>query len=145
MRLLDIHLEGTFAGASTPAPPPALAHLRPGLMATQTLSGILCSTVIVDSLAKVPVPAELATSCGSTFCGADQPVGASCNSVLDLLVGGCGATAAPLQPDVGHEGPQELTVGANKKVPTAQTDGNTCGYSANYNFSAQRAHATGRQ
>jgi hypothetical protein len=115
-------------------------------MVAQTLSGIVCGTATVDSLAKVPLPASLATSCSYTFCGVDQPVGASCNSVLDLLVGCCATTASPLQPDVEHEGGAlPLSLGASKKVPSTQSHGNTSGYSANYNFSAQRAHATGRQ
>jgi cysteine-rich repeat protein len=148
---------------NTPAPPPSL--LAPGLAVLQSISGNasgkgLCGNITVESLSLIPIPEALTTgtaACGScsgsksyTYCGAGQPVGAGCNSLLDAIVGGCKAVACLVgvinatQPDVigsGYSG--TLTLGTNNKVPTSQTTGNTRAYSAFLNFTANRGHATG--
>jgi hypothetical protein len=78
-----------------------------------------------------------------------MPVSASCNSLLDVLVGGCKVFGLPAvnatQPDVAPSAGGavvNLTVGASGKVtvPTADQDE---AYSAYLQFAADRAHFTG--
>ncbi len=164
----------TSGTASVPAPPPAA--LAAGLVVFPEVIGDgsgqgLCGNITVESLAKIPAPESLTTSgpstsrcrpggsalnCGSgtkayTYCGANQPVGASCNSLLDVLVGGCKAffcatAVVPTQPDVAAGGPiQQLTLGAGNKIPTTQTNNNQDAYSSYLRIRGRRAHATGTQ
>jgi len=151
---------------TTPAAPPQPGQLAANLKVFETLTATgntqgLCGDVTVESLAQIPLPEMLAkggsnacrTGCGGntleyTYCGANQPVSASCNSLLDALVGGCKATLClplikPTQPDVDAGGAKPLVLGANNKV-TTQTSGNKNGYSSWMKFSAQRVHATGK-
>lgn len=153
---------------NVPAPPPS--QLAPGLTVfrTVTASGTdqgLCGDVTVESLSKIPVPQALAkggsTACGAcngshqyTYCGMGQPVSASCNSMLDVIVGGCKVVACfvtavnATQPDVkGSDNDIDpLSVsGALNKVPDAQVTGNDDAYSAYMKFKANRAHITGKQ
>lgn len=160
----------TTGTPSMPAPPPtALAPelaMFPELKADGSNQG-LCGNITVASLAKIPIPEALttgATACKSctgskvyTYCGEDQPVGPTCNSLLDALVGGCKATllfpacnipvinANP--PDVAETGSavKPLTPGNGNKIPAAQTDNNKDAYSAYLKFNARRAHITGKQ
>jgi hypothetical protein len=161
-------LNGTPA-PNVPAPPPA--QLAAGLTVFQTVTGDgtgqgLCGDITVDSLAQIPVPDALAQGGGTpcsgtctnshayTSCGGG-PVTAACNSLLDLIVGGCkvapfgcllAVTAVnPTQPDVaGTDGDIDaLSLGAANKVPSGQTTGNDDSYSAYLTFQANRAHLTG--
>jgi hypothetical protein len=112
----------------------------------------LCGNITVGSLAQAPVPQSLASggsvacSRGYTFCGVGMPVGPTCNSLLDVIVGGCQALGGlvtvinPTQPDVG--GAANLTLGAqNKVILTAATM--NLAYSSAFTFAASRAHFTG--
>jgi cysteine-rich repeat protein len=155
-------LDGTPA-PNKPAPPPA--QLASGFTAFQTTTGNndgtqgLCGNITVESLAAIPIPEALTTTCvacasGSkayTYCGAGNPVGPGCNSLLDAVVGGCkalfclvSAVNASPKPDVAGSGPSTLTLGAGNKVPVAQTNGNTNAYSAYMLFKGNRAHLTGK-
>jgi cysteine-rich repeat protein len=154
---------------NVPAPPPTL--IKNGVTVMQTVDGTasgkgLCGNITVESLSKIPVPEALtsgtaacSSSCSGskayTYCGSGQPVGPGCNSLLDVIVGGC--KAVPLfgsclvgvinatQPDVSGDGyAGTLTNGTNNKVPASQTTGNTRAYSAFFTFKANRAHATGK-
>jgi cysteine-rich repeat protein len=168
LQMRDARIRGVTSGTpNVPAPPPSA--LAPGLTvfpeftANQTGQG-LCGNITVDSLSKIPVPEALTTgtsACGAcsgskkyTYCGANQPVGANCNSLLDALVGGCKVLACLVtainatQPDVPKPG-GSLTPLSNQgplnKIPTAQTSGNMDAYSAYLSFLARRAHITGKQ
>jgi cysteine-rich repeat protein len=160
----------TSTATSTPAPPPQPNQLATGLTVFNTIAATgnsqgLCGDVTVESLAQIPVPEVLTSGSGAcsascsnsrayTYCGSGQPVGPSCNSLLDVLVGGCRAAlcilvAAPSQPDVNNGGPSPLTLSqasqsAPFKVQPAQTNGNNNAYSAWFQFTAQRVHATGQ-
>jgi cysteine-rich repeat protein len=162
-------LDGTPA-PDAPAPPPA--KLASGLTVFQQMTGNganegLCGNITVESLAQVPVPQTLATggtqACTSlcpgsptyTYCGTGMPVGPNCNSLLDVLVGGCNISKIiclpppnalsqvvnPTQPDVPTPS-KMLSLGAGNKVPTSQTSGNTDAYSAYMTFAGNRAHFT---
>ncbi len=172
LEMRDAKLRGLTSGTpSAPAPPPsALASgltVFPEMIADQTNQG-LCGNITVASLAKIPIPESLAkngsTACGNcsgskeyNYCGANMPVSASCNSLLDALVGGCkaafivpcvGAAINPTQPDVPKPGGSltPLSVqGSLNKVPNAQTDNNKDAYSSYLHFNARRAHITGSQ
>jgi hypothetical protein len=147
---------------SVPAPPPSA--LAAGLTAFETMSangtGLgLCGNITVGSLAAIPAPQELASggsnACRSqcsnslsyTYCGAGNPVGPSCNSLLDVLVGGCRVTILCItaitkkQPDVGVGGnpPNTLTNGTNNKVTVSQPND---AYSSYFRFNSKRAHIT---
>jgi hypothetical protein len=106
----------------------------------------------------MPAPAALtqgtaacvacANSHAYTFCGTGNPVGPTCNSLLDVIVGGCGVTPlcvsaiAPTQPDVAGSGTVvPLSNGTNAKVtlPAGDLDA----YSSAFTFAATRAHFTG--
>jgi cysteine-rich repeat protein len=173
MRLRSMQLSATLdddPAPDVPAPPPA--RLAPGLRVVRemTASGTgqgVCGNVTVESLAQIPVPYPLAAGgplpCLATcpgsrsyaYCGDGQPVGPACNSLLDVIVGGCKvgmvvpcfAAVNAQQPDVaGVAGGTvaALTPGADGKVPDAQTAGNRDGYSAYLGFDATRVHVTGR-
>ena len=165
LQILNGNVRGRFVtGTSVPAPPPS--QLAAGLQVVDgaTANGNtegLCGNVTVESLAKIPVPEELTTgtnacrsSCSNsesyTYCGENQPVGPSCNSLLDVFVGGCKAVfcitaITRTQPDVINGGPTPLALGTNNKVPASQTTGNTNAYSSWFRFTARREHATGSQ
>jgi len=141
------------------APPPPPAAVAAGLVTFQTLVATgtnqgLCGDITVQSLAQIPVPSALTTgttkcSEGYTYCGANMPVGASCNSLLDVLVGGCSiggiiAAVNATQPDVPPSGSttvQALTAGTGHKV-TVPAAAETEAYSAYLQFAANRAHFT---
>ncbi|MBI5528039.1 MAG: hypothetical protein HY897_17035 [Deltaproteobacteria bacterium] len=153
---------------NTPAPPPTL--LAAGTLVMQSINATasgkgLCGNITVESLSLIPIPEVLTTgttACSSscagtksyTYCGSGQPVGPSCNSMLDAIVGGCKVdfifpcvttVINSTQPDVAGSGYQgTLTLGAGNKVPLAQSQGNTRAYSSFLNFTANRGHATGR-
>jgi len=168
LSMRDAKLRGVASGApDVPAPPPASLASGLGvfreLVANQGNQG-LCGNVTVESLAKIPIPEALTTGLSAcqdcpasntyTFCGKDQPVSDSCNSLLDALVGGCKAflfavtVINPTQPDVAkpNGSPTPLsTQGSLNKVPSADTDGNLDAYSSFLSFRARRAHVTGKQ
>lgn len=146
---------------NVPAPPPA--QLASGLTVFQTFTGSgtnqgLCGNITVESLAQIPIPQVLTTgltacqagcsgSHSYTYCGMGMPVGPNCNSLLDALVGGCKAAFCinainAYQPDVPGNGTATLTLGANNKVPAAQTTGNTNAYSSYMKLDGNRAHFT---
>ena len=150
------------ATPDVPAPPPEA--LASGLTVLRSIDGTgadrgMCGDATIDSLAKIPLPEVFSSggaaacdpACGSetyTYCGQGMPVGASCNSLLDAMVGGCIVSYPdcidvflPSQPDVGTGGnpPAPLTSGAGNKVtPSVLTDA----YSAYFELSANRAHLT---
>ena len=81
--------------------------------------------------------------------GAGNPVGAGCNSLLDIIVGGCNvafiSAVKATQPDVpamGGTSVVTLSAGAGKKV-TIPAGQETEAYSAYLTFAANRAHFTG--
>jgi cysteine-rich repeat protein len=144
-----------------PKPPPNA--LRPGVAVFRTLDAAaadrgLCGGVTLASLAEIVLPQDFSAgdfacsdACSNsrkyTYCGPGQPVGPSCNSLLDLLVGGCRTpgcfftAATPTQPDIGSDGnpPAGVTLGANNKaIVTSPTDA----YSFSIRFKANRAHLT---
>lgn len=170
LRLRNSRMAATIDGTpapSVPAPPPAQLAAGLTVFETITASGAgqgLCGNITVDSLARVPVPEALstaggATACGTcmgsasyTYCGANQPVGPGCNSLLDVLVGGCKvvncfvAAINPLQPDVPAVSGgtvKTLALGAGNKVAASQTTGDLDAYSAYLTFDAKRQHITG--
>jgi cysteine-rich repeat protein len=169
LTLRSARLAATVNGApapNVPAPPPT--KLATGITVFQTVTGNgadqgLCGNITVSSLAQIPIPAIFATggtsACGNcagshtyTYCGAAMPVGSGCNSLLDMIVGGCKALACVVvgtnatQPDVpatssGTVTP--LTLGASNAIPVSQTANNLDAYSAYITFTAIRSHATG--
>jgi cysteine-rich repeat protein len=167
LRVRDAHLASTVNAApapDVPAPPPS--QLATGLKVFQTINADgtdqgLCGNMTVESLSQTPIPRVLTTgntSCSAlcagshsyTFCGANSPVGPSCNSWLDVLIGGCSVSALcvavvnPQQPDVAAATTvQPLALGAGNKVPAAQSTGNNDAYSAYLKFNVNRAHLTG--
>lgn len=165
LEILEASLRGRVGtAASTPSPPPA--ELAAGLAVFESLAADqtdegLCGNVTVESLAEIAIPQALtegATACGDcagshayTYCGDNQPVGPSCNSLLDALVGGCRVLACttevivPTQPNVTSGSGAALSVeGSLSKVPSAQTDGNKDAYSAYFTFTARRQHVSGK-
>jgi hypothetical protein len=176
------YLVGTLDGTpapNVPAPPPA--KLASGLTVVQTMTANganqgLCGNITVESLAQVPIPAMLssAASAGSaathpctaacpnsnvyTYCGMGMPVGPNCNSLLDVLVGGCNVATTsalcglsgltevvnPTQPDV-PAGSSATTLSPDPnthKIPATQTSGDKDAYSAFMTFTGNRAHFT---
>jgi hypothetical protein len=152
--------------AATSKPPPPPSQLASGFVSAEAIDANgqrgLCGNITVESLAKIPIPESLTTgsgkcsaSCGSsyayTYCGEGNPVGASCNSLLDVIVGGCQVTPflfciaaiKPTQPDVSGSGDKALKVGGTYHKVTQTTVGNTNAYSSWLSFHAKRAHATG--
>jgi cysteine-rich repeat protein len=171
---LQMRAARLFAGVDNPpAPshPPYPPLLASGLTMFETMTATagtqgLCGNITVASLAQIPLPEDLAAggsypcedctflgrvSHSYTYCGADQPVGPGCNSLLDAMVGGCRYLGCfvgiinATQPDVDNGGTATLTLGTGNKVPASQTDGNLNAYSSYVTFTANRAHATGRQ
>jgi hypothetical protein len=169
LKMRSTHVAATINGnppPNVPAPPPS--QLAAGLTVFQTITGNgsgqgLCGNITVSSLAQIAVPAALAqggsTACGAcngshtyTACAAGQtPSNSNCNSLLDVLVGGCkvvlclGDAVNPTQPDVPATSGgtvQTLSLGANNKV-TQSTANNSDAYSAFLTFTANRAHFTG--
>jgi cysteine-rich repeat protein len=154
----------TSPAPNAPKPPPSA--LASGLAVFQSLTATatdqgLCGVATVASLATTPLPQDFclgpnacqdSTTCTSgtrtyTYCGAGLPVGPGCNSLLDVIVGGCKVTSlcveavTPTQPDVGTGGnaPAKLTLGTSNKVtPSVPTDG----YTFFAHFAASRAHLT---
>jgi cysteine-rich repeat protein len=169
--VLSMHsarIAATLDGNPAPnAPPPPPTTLAAGLTVFQTMTGSganqgLCGNITVASLAKIPVPAALAvgggtTACGAcpasqtyTSCGTGNPVGPGCNSLLDVLVGGCQVVACllvavnPLQPDVPAGSlVQVLTVDPTTHKVTQNTAADEDAYSAYLKFDANRVHFTG--
>jgi hypothetical protein len=149
---------------SQPKPPPDANQLQTGLKVFETIDATnggqgLCGDTTVESLAQIPAPQSLSkggsTACGKckgshtyTYCGVGKPVSASCNSLLDVFVGGCKVVAclvgavSPTQPDVAGNGSGSLTLDSNNKVQQT-TKGNTNAYSSWMQFHAQRVHVTG--
>ncbi len=168
LTMLAAHIAATIEGTpppDVPAPPPAA--LAAGLTVFQLIDGNgagqgLCGNLTVSSLAAIPIPAAFATG-GTTACGncagshtytactgTQTPASSSCNSLLDVLVGGCKvlscfATALnPTQPDVpAGTTVTPLALGTGNKVPSATTTGDTDAYSSYLTFTANRAHFTG--
>jgi cysteine-rich repeat protein len=148
-------LSGTIgAPTDTPAPPPSA--LEAGIAVLETITaGLgqgLCGNLTVESLAQIPVPSIFAgtSACtvGYTACVPGQtPASSSCNSLLDVFVGGCVGSAItvinPTQPDVAAGATvTPLTLVANHKVAQA-TAGDFDAYSAFFTWSANRVHLTG--
>ncbi|MGH7294316.1 MAG: DUF4215 domain-containing protein [Polyangiaceae bacterium] len=169
LEMRDAHIAATLDGTpapDVPAPPPA--KLATGLTVFQQMTGSganqgLCGNITVESLAQIPIPMELgqgggATACTAacsnskayTYCGQGNPVGPSCNSLLDALVGGCKAVLCvgvitPQQPDVpAGSSVTSLSLGAGNKVPASQTTGDKDAYSSYLTFAGNRAHFTGQ-
>lgn len=154
------------APTDVPAPPPT--SLAAGVKVFQAITGSLadqgiCGNVTVDSLAHIPVPASLAS--GDTACMActdshtytacsGNTVEAGCNSMLDVLVGGCKALGCALtlvtavQPDVPASAGAAVTplsLGSGSAVSSDLSNGNNDAYSSYFQFQAVRAHITGKQ
>jgi len=170
LEMLQARIWATLNGnpaPNTPAPPPA--QLASGLVVFQTFTGSgnnqgLCGNITVESLAQIPAPQSLSVGgsnacgtgllCGSgakkyTYCGMGMPVGPNCNSLLDILVGGCQVAGClvtainPTQPDVPFNGTvANLTLGPGNKVPANQTTGDKDAYSSYLKFDGNRAHFT---
>jgi cysteine-rich repeat protein len=171
LTLLNAHIAGTVNGnpaPNVPAPPPA--QLAAGLTVFQTITANgagqgLCGNITVASLAQIPVPQAIAmggtTACSAcpnshayTYCGMGQPVSATCNSLLDVIVGGCGVVPVfgnclgtavnPTQPDVPSGATvQQLTVGGTLNKVQQNVASDMDAYSAYLTFTANRAHFTG--
>jgi hypothetical protein len=156
----DAKIDGTIGTPTdTPAPPPSALAAGFDVFETITANGTgqgLCGDITVESLAQIPIPSVLTTGIGDcsqayTYCGAGNPVSATCNSLLDALVGGCTVAGGLVtvinktQPDVPPTGSATvttLTVGTGKKV-TVPTAAASEAYSAYLTFAANRAHFTG--
>jgi cysteine-rich repeat protein len=165
LTLRSARLKATLNESPAANVPPAPPQLAPGLNVFQTVSASgagqgMCGNVTVDSLAHIPVPSELtagATACGAcsgshayTAC-AGGVVNADCNSLLDVLVGGCKVACFIIavnvqQPDVSGSDNDidSLALGSNNKVPSTQSDGNDDGYSSYFKLDANRARVTGK-
>jgi cysteine-rich repeat protein len=163
LTLFNTHAIGTFAAATSHPPYPATPPLRAGLTTFTTIAGNgagqgLCGDISVGSLALIPIPQLLtmgaATDCTQnyTYCGTGMPVSPTCNSLLDVLVGGCtspigfvGTLVAATQPDVGTAGGTvvNLTVSATGHHVTNVAAQANEAYSGFFTFTANRAHASG--
>lgn len=165
-----ITLRDTFISAtvgpltSLPAPPPD--QLAAGFQAFETLHADdgnhgLCGNLTVGSLALLPLPEDFTSggaaacsdSCSGsrsyTWCGQGNPVGPGCNSMLDMVVGGCAVTPpfcvgviVATQPDVGTGGQPPEVLSADPttgKVTVVQPED---AYSMWFEFSSQRVHMT---
>ncbi len=143
------------AGADVPASPPAT--LATGITVLETMTATtgqgLCGNVTVASLAVIPIPEQLTTGAGKctadyTYCGAGNPVTASCSSVLDLFVVGCKLVGGLItgtnatQPDVAASGTVKTLTATGNKVPASQTTGDLDAYSLYATFATNRAHFT---
>jgi cysteine-rich repeat protein len=166
--LRDAHI---FANIDTTPPPdvpsPPPGKLAPGIEVFQTITASgtnqgLCGNITVASLAQVPIPTELTTGASAceacagsnvyTAC-AGNTVTASCNSLLDVVVGGCVVGdcfltgLAAQQPDVpamsgGTVQPLSLDGTTHKVTQDVAMDFD--GYSSYFLFNATRAHFTGQ-
>jgi hypothetical protein len=161
---LQATLDATPA-PSVPAPPPTA--LAPGLTVFQSITGSgagqgICGNVTVESLAHIPVPPSLANGASSaclacngshtyTACSGST-VEPGCNSMLDVLVGGCKAllcfvnVVTPTQPDVpapGSGSVHPLSLGSGNAIPSSQSTSNDDAYSSYFKFDGNRAHITG--
>lgn len=168
LSISEAHVRASVDAAPAPnvpaPPPPALAR---GLTVFQSITGSgsgqgICGNVTVESLAHIPVPPSLATGASSaclacngsrtyTAC-AGNTVEPGCNSMLDVLVGGCKTllcfvtVVTPAQPDVPaveNASVRPLSIGSGNAVPSEQSAGNQDAYSSYFKFSANRAHITG--
>jgi cysteine-rich repeat protein len=153
---LDQAQLGLGVGSASSRPPDP-TPLAPGLVVMETLDGKaggpgLCGALSVQSLAKMPIFEPAAGFCqGSSVQPTYKPcvgaVDASCNSMLDLLVGGCassfGSPLSPLQPDVKQGGPLLVPDLVTHKVPESQLSGNADGYSAAFTLTATRQKPAG--
>jgi hypothetical protein len=145
---------------TTPGDLPANMKVEAGLEVFDTITASndgtqgLCGDVTVSSLAQIPVPSVLTSGIGNcsqgyTYCGAGMAVGANCNSLLDVIVGGCSVAGGFIvavqatQPDVPGNGKtvQKLNVGGKKKVTVPAND--TDAYSAYLTFAMERMHFSG--
>jgi cysteine-rich repeat protein len=148
-----------------PAPPPAALAASLAVYETVNANGTdqgLCGNITVSSLAQIPVPSALTsgtTACTSscsgsrtyTACGSGG-VSSGCNSLLDVLVGGC-KVVWPLciaainaeQPDVPATagGTVKTLTFLGDAIPTSQTSADDDAYSSYMTFQANRAHFTG--
>jgi len=157
--LFNTHAIGTVG--TTTSHPTYPASLRTPFPTFETIAGNgagqgLCGDISVGSLAQIPMPQLLtmgATNCseGYTYCGAGNPVGPTCNSLLDVLVSGCHvilgiAAINATQPDVpapGNATVTNLTVSATGHHVTNVAAQTNEAYSAFFTFTANRAHASG--
>ena len=158
LEMKNVKLAATVSSTtSTPAPPPS--QLASGFVTFDSVSGSgvnegLCGDITVESLAQTPIPSALTTgttACAEAYtsCGANQPVTANCNSLLDAMVGGCkilgGVVTAinPTQPDVPGSGTTVLTLvsGFHKKVTVPS--GDTDAYSSYFTLGLTREHFSG--
>jgi cysteine-rich repeat protein len=161
---LDAAVRARFDDSDPDRPPPPPDELADGLVAARGLIADgsdegFCGDVPVASLARTPA-APTVTNClecpefSHAYVPCDGPeVGDGCNSVLDVIVGGClvgedclsGRLVFPTQPDVMRGGPEPLVPDPENvhKIPTAQTDRNMNGYSVYLKFRAKRVHVTG--
>ena len=155
------------APTDTPMPPPTTLpsgfQVMETIDATATNQG-LCGNITAASLSQIPVPATLTSgmfacqaSCPTSFAytpctGTQTPQNSSCNSLLDVIVGGCGVT--PLgsclqavnatQPDVAANGTvMALSLDATTHKVTQNVANDNDGYSAYLQFAANRGHFTG--
>jgi cysteine-rich repeat protein len=153
-------------GATTSLPGPPPGQFAPGFSAFEGLTADdgnhgICANLTVGSLALIPLPqeftaggaAECSSSCAGsrsyTWCGPGNPVGPGCNSMLDLMVGGCAVfpplcigVVAPTQPDVGTGGqPPVVLVGdpVTGKVSVTEPED---AYSTWFEFTSERVHMT---
>jgi hypothetical protein len=167
LTMLHAHIAATINGnppPDAPAPPPSA--YAAGLTVFQTVTGNgagqgLCGDITVASLAVMPVPTALAAggiaACSNctashtyTACtGTQTPLSSSCNSMLDVLVGGCdqlcvATVVNPTRPDVPAGATvMPLSLGPGNKVPSATTMNDMDAYSSYLTFTANRAHFTG--
>jgi cysteine-rich repeat protein len=170
LAIANAKLSVTLDATPTPNPPaPPPAALAAGLKVFQSITGSgtgqgICGNVTVESLSRIPVPASLASGAANaceactgsrayTAC-AGNTVAPGCNSMLDLLVGGCRAAqclvaiVTATQPDVpatGSASVRPLSLDAGNAVPSEQSTGNADAYSSYFRFNANRAHITGQQ
>jgi cysteine-rich repeat protein len=111
----------------------------------------ICGGVTVESLARIPLMQGLIGACAPMASGSSayktcqNKVGEGCNSLLDLLIGGCTAAGLPpLPPDIVAPSSPALTPDpVSNKVPAAQTDGNHSAYSAWFGLSGVRESLSG--
>lgn len=160
LTLLSAHINATIGTATnTPAAPPS--KLANGTAVFETITGNgtgqgLCGNVTVASLAAIPVPSALTSglaACSQGYIACDGQNGHTlpdgCNSLLDVLVSGCGTflgnVVNPTQPDVAAgTSVKTLTPGSKHIIPSTQTSGDMDAYSAFLTFTAKREHFTGQ-
>lgn len=155
-----------IVGSSTSLPGPPPDQFASGFAAFEGLAADdgnhgICANLTVGSLALIPLPAEF-TSGGSaecsdscsgsrsySWCGAGNPVGPGCNSMLDLMVGGCAVVppvcvgiVTPTQPDVGTGGQPPLVLVADPTTGKVTVTEPEDAYSTWFEFAAERVHMT---